>query len=416
MQMGISKRDGLLLPRAKTLSAAHPKKATGAEYEWAPQVVPAECSTRVKLNSVVLTVYADLYVYNGNTDIEGSTITGSSTDGVYVGQGTLTINNSTLSNAANAGLAFAGGTNINFNSSTISSCGWPIQYNGTASLVFNGTNSLTGNTHDGIYMNFNYTGSMVLDTVAIPYYFPGDFYVNAGATLRMASTDILKFNNNGAHLYVNGALVAVAGPGQTISFTSYLDDNLGGDTNGDGQVTQPATGNWGGVYFNGSTMDSLSVMRRCWVYFAGGGSIGGISMDNASPTIDSCNMVKNYYGAMMQDVSNPKFTNNTIGSCQMVPIAMSFSANPVFSNNTFSSSDNAYDAIGILGGTLPASSVLPIHSFTSIPNVTYLLLDQITVPVGLTLTINKGIVIKGFNNNQVITVQGKLVANGTTDS
>ncbi len=273
---------------------------------------------------------------------------------------------------------------------------------------------MTGNTHDGIYMNFNYTGSMVLDTAAIPYSFPGDFYVNAGATLRIASGNILKFA--GGHLYVNGALVAIAGLGQTISFTSYLDDNLGGDTNGDGSVTQPATGNWGGVFFNASAMDSLSVMRRCWVYFAGGGSTGGISMDNASPTIDSCNMVKNYYGAMMQDVSNPTFTNNIIGSCQMVPVAMSFSANPVFSNNTFSSSDNAYDAIGILGGTLPASSVLPIRSFTSIPNVTYLLLDQITVPVGFTLTINKGIVIKGYNNNQVITVQGKVVANGTSDS
>lgn len=357
---------------------------------------------------------AALYVYAGSADVEGSTITASSTNGIYVGSGSLTFNNSTLSNATNVGLVFAGGTNINFSSSGVSSCPWPIQYNGTASLVFGGVNSFSGNTHNGIYMNFGATGNMVLDTVAIPYVFGGDFTINAGATLQIASTNILKFN--GGRLYVSGALVAIAGVGQNIYFTSYLDDNLGGDTNADGTATAPAMGNWGGVYFNGSTMDSLSVMRRCYVYFAGSGNFGGISMNNASPTIDSCNMVKNYYGAMMQGVSNPKFTNNTIGSSQLVPIAMSFAANPVFNNNTFSFSDNNYDAIGLLGGTLPANSVLPIRSVTSIPNVTYLLLDQITIPVGLTLTINKGIVIKGYSGYQVITVQGKLIANGTADS
>src|SRR5208283_1442637 len=109
-----------------------------------------------------------------------------------------------------------------------------------------------------------------------------------------------------------------------------------------------------------------------------------------------------------QGVSNPTFTNNTIGSSQLVPIAMSFSANPIFTNNVFSFSNNTYDAIGLLGGTLPATSVLPIRSVTSIPNVTYLLLDQITIPVGLTLTINKGIVIKGYSGYQVITVLGKF--------
>ena len=357
---------------------------------------------------------AELWVSNGTTDVEGSAITGSTSNGVYVQTGALAFNNSTISNVVNYGLILAGGTNVNFGSSGISSCLWPIRYDGTASLVFNGVNSLTGNTHNAIYMNFGSTGSMTLDTTSVPYFFNGSFTVNSGATLQIASTNILKFN--GGYLYVSGVIVAIAGPGQGIYFTSYLDDNLGGDTNADGTATAPAMGNWGGVYFNGSPLDSLSVMRRCWVYFAGGGNVGGISMNNASPTIDSCSLNTNYYGAMMQGVSNPQFTNNTIGSSQLVPIAMSFSANPVFTNNVFSFSNNTYDAIGLLGGTLAANSVLPIRSVTSIPNVTYLLLSQITIPVGLTLTINKGIVIKAYSNGQLIAVQGKLVANGTADS
>ncbi|MDE3057711.1 MAG: right-handed parallel beta-helix repeat-containing protein [Bacteroidota bacterium] len=354
-----------------------------------------------------------VYLQYGSASLQGCTIANSSTNGINTYSGTLSVTNSNISNATNTGITFDG-TSVTLTNVTITSCDWPLRYGSTSSLVFNGVNNLTGNNHNGVYMNFGSTGNMVLDTVSIPYYFPGDFTVNSGATLQIASADILKFN--GGHLYVRGALVAVAGQGEGIYFTSYLDDNHGGDTNDDGGVSAPATGNWYGVYFEGSTMDSLSVMRRCYVYFAGAGNTGGITMNNASPTIDSCNMVKNYYGAMMQGVSSPKFTNNTIGSSQIVPIAMSFSANPIFSNNTFSFSDNAYDAIGLLGGTLPTSSVLPIRSVTSIPNVTYLLLDQITVPSGVTLTINKGIVIKGYSDYQVITVQGKLVANGTADS
>ena len=45
----------------------------------------------------------------------------------------------------------------------------------------------------------------------------------------------------------------------------------------------------------------------------------------------------------MQYDSNPTFTNNTIGSSYMTPIAMSFDSNPTFSNNEFSFMDNQYD-------------------------------------------------------------------------
>ncbi len=359
---------------------------------------------------------ANLYIYAGNADIEGSTIASSNSNGLSIGTAAVTMNNSTLSNAVNVGLVLSEGTNINFGSSGISSCMWPVQYNGEASLIFNGINSLSGNTHNGIYMNFSYTtgGTLVLDTVSIPYFFPGDFTIAGNTSMTISPGDVLKFNS-GAHLYVNQRLTAAGSSANNIYFTSYMDDNLGGDTNGDGTASAPAAGNWGGVFFN-SGSDTLSIMRHCAVSFAGYGQLGGVTMNNASPVVDSCSFVKNYYGAMMQGVSNPKFTNNIIGSSQMVPIALSFSANPVFSNNAFSFSDNTYDAIGLLGGTLPANSILPIRSVTSIPNVTYLLLDQITVPLGITLTINKGIVIKAYQPSQIINIQGKLIANGTADS
>ncbi len=356
-----------------------------------------------------------LYLQYGTASLEGCTITNSSTSDINMYSGSLSVANSNISNATNIGITF-NGTAVNLTNVTITSCDWPLQYNGTVPLVFNGVNALTGNHHNGIYMNFGSCNTMTLDTVSIPYVFGGDFSVNAGATLTIASGNILKFNYG--HLYVNGALYAVAGIGQSIYFTSYKNDNLplgNGDTNADGSQTAPGQSDWSGVYFTSSSNDSLSVMRRCNVTFAGAGNIGGITLDNSGPTVDSCSMANNYYGAMMIGTANPVFSNNDIGTSYVVPIAMSFSANPVFTNNSFSASDNRYDAIGLLGGTLPADAVLPIRSVTSVPNVTYLMLDNVTIPSGRTMTIKKAVVIKSFNGYR-ITVQGKLIANSTPDS
>jgi hypothetical protein len=362
----------------------------------------------------------NIYVRNGVVSLRGMIASGSSTNAIYVYAGTLNVSNSILSTANNSGLLFEAGTSIAFANSTISSCDWPVMYNGAASLIFFGVNQFTGNTHNGIYMNFYNTDNIVLDTVSIPYYFPNDCTVNAGKTMTIASGNVLKFI--WGHLYVNGALIAIAGPGKTITFTSARDDNAptpGSDTNNDGTATAPHASDWGGVVFNDQSADSICVLRRVTITFAGSGNTGGVTMYNASPTIDSCSMANNYYGAMMQYVSNPLFVNNVIGSSTVVPIAMSFAANPVFNNNSFSFSDNQYDAIGLLGGNLAATSVLPIRSVTSIQNVTYLMLEDVVVPGGMTLTIQKGIVIKSrfdVNYPPRITVRGKFVAVGTPDS
>ena len=386
------------------------------EYNATPAVTLDTCQVKFGGSSG----YSNIYVRNGTVSLRGTIASGSSTNAVYVNAGTLTAANTILSTANNSGLVFDGGTTISFVSSTVSSCDWPITYNGTASLVFSGINQFTGNTHNGIYMNFNYTDSIVLDTVSIPYYFPYDCTVNAGKTMTIASGNVLKFTSG--HLYVNGGLIAVAGTGKTITFTSARDDNAptpGSDTNNDGTATAPHASDWGGVVFNDPSMDSVCVLRRATISYAGGGNTGGVTMYNASPTIDSCSMANNYYGAMMQYVSNPHFVNNVIGSSTVVPIAMSFAANPVFNNNSFSFSDNQYDAIGLLGGDLAATSVLPIRSVTTIPNVTYLMLEDVVVPLGMTLTIQKGIVIKSrfdVNYPPRITVKGKFMAVGTPDS
>src|SRR3972149_6258278 len=344
----------------------------------------------------------------------GTTSFPSNNPSLYVYGGTATLRNSIVS-SKNHGVMVDGGTTT-IENSNISDCDWPASYYRQGSLIFEGSNILTGATHNGILILFgSSSGAFTLDTVSVPYVFNTNFTVNSGSTLNVPTGSVVKFNSyNG--LVVNGTLVARAAEGNTITFTSYLNDNAGGDTNADGALSAPTASIWDGVTFNDASADSSSIMKRCVVSWAGYYQKGGISLYNASPTIDSCSMTNNYYGVMMQGTSSPNFSNNDIGTSTVVPIALSFSANPLFLNNSFSASDNQYDAIGILSETVVANSYLPIRSVTSVPNVTYLMLGTVTIPPAYTLTIQPGVVIKSYNYYNRLIIQGKIVAQGTSDS
>ncbi|MCX6277408.1 MAG: cohesin domain-containing protein [Bacteroidetes bacterium] len=407
-------------------------------------------SGRVTLTSCQIQYASMFYVYNGKASLINTDLLNFNSQGAQImGNGNLFMTGGSITtsspNAAAAGCNIFAGANaraaisgvnmqnmqygiylnadakINIAGITISNCKWPVFYAASADLTTTGTNTMNGNVNKAAYMGFyNFSDTLALPKLPVPYYFPNTMTINAGARMVIASTSILKFQDYTA-LDVNGTLVAEANPGENIFFTSYKDDNWGGDTNNDGTNTTPASGNWYGVRFNDASNDATCLMRRCKLRYAGYGNIGGVSMYNASPTIDQCDLSINYYGAFMQYVSNPVFSNNTVGSSLMTPIALSYEANPVLSNNTLSFSDNAYDAIGLLGGTMTANAVLPVRNFTAIPNITYLMLDNITVPQGKTLTINKGVVIKAYYANygydyRKIIVEGKLIAVGTPDS
>ena len=359
--------------------------------------------------------YSNITVDNGTLTLNNTIVSYSLYDAVKLSNRANTVNiiNSTLSNCNSLGVFVTDNNVVNITNSTIQSCEWPIRYDGAASVVFNGTNSLTGNTHDGILMYNNHYGTMVWDTVDVPYVI-NNFTIDEGDTLTIAPGDVVK--SMGGGFYVEGALIAQGTSTDKIYFTSYKNDNLFGDTNHDGTTTSPASGDWYGVYFKPTSDDAVSTMEYCDVSFAGRYYNGAISTENASPTIQNCTMANNYYGAKFIGLSSPTFSNNIIGSSDMVPVAMSFEADPTFSNNSFSNSDNRFDAIGILGGTLQGDATFIQRDFTSISNVTYLLLGSVTVPNGITLTINPGIVIKSFQSGDRIRIEGKLIADGTPDA
>ncbi|MDI6804891.1 MAG: right-handed parallel beta-helix repeat-containing protein [Bacteroidota bacterium] len=237
--------------------------------------------------------------------------------------------------------------------------------------------------------------------------------------MRISSSNIIKFNEN-VHLMVDGTLIADAGVGQNIFFTAYTDDTIGGDTNGDGNATNPVTRYWGSIQFRNSSIDTACIIRRANISYGGGNyweENGGVNIDNASPIIDNCTFSNNFYGIMVTGISSPVIANNTINSSQRLPLVMSLTSNPVFNNNTFSFTGAIYNnAIGLFGGVIPAGAFIPVRSVTGISNLTYVLLQDVVVPPGRTLTIQKGVVLKGITHGNRLAVQGKLVANGSADS
>ncbi|MCP4550146.1 MAG: hypothetical protein GY835_27105 [bacterium] len=268
------------------------------------------------------------------------------------------------------------------------------------------------------------TTDTTLDTVGgAIYQVTGSITVNNGVTLTIDPGVVLKFNI-GTRLTVDGNLQAVGGPLQDeqIYFTSIYDDNapapFGDDTNLDGNATIPEGEDWSSIIFNDLASDA-SHLRYCSIFYAGRSNTGSIICNDASPTIEDCQLLAGHYGVRCNDESHPILRNTEINAMDDVPVAISIESDPTFDNLAFeSSSDNGFDAIGILGGTLMGSNTLRIRGATlgvnPIDNIVYILLSDFTVDGGGQLTIDPGVVIKPKTSVD-INVYGTLIMNGTAD-
>ena len=241
--------------------------------------------------------------------------------------------------------------------------------------------------------------------------------VNSGVTLNIQPGVVVKFNPY-VQFVVNGNLRCIGtGPG-SIVFTSIKDDNVGGDTNGDGLATVPNSSDWYGIAWPDASPDFGSRLHYCDVQFAGAGAGGALTFTSASDTVSNCNIRRSYYGLDCQGTAAPVMTSTSIEASTLTPIVLDFTATPVFSSLVFSTANNGYDAFGLRGATLYSGTfaTLPQRGATvgvnPVPNVTYVLFGGITINAGAGLTIAPGVVIKPTGAH-VINVFGNLTMNGT---
>ena len=286
-----------------------------------------------------------------------------------------------------------------------------------------------------------------------PYVISGyGLTVAEGATLTISPGVIVKFMD-GSLLDVYGSLVADGASGQEITFTSWKDDSVGGDTNGDGDASAPTPSIWQRLQFRASSQGNVldhvmvrypsygvrsftsgltisnSSITDCYQYgielheaspvifgntISTGGSSTGIRMESSSPIIDGNSINDAYMGIYVTGVSDPDITGNSI-EVNSYPIYFHEpnSSGATISGNTFS-------------GPRPHIHIWSDGNITN--SLTWSSLDApyviskgnphgsgygLTVAEGATLTISPGVIVK-FMDGSLLDVYGSLVADGAS--
>jgi YD repeat-containing protein len=105
------------------------------------------------------------------------------------------------------------------------------------------------------------------------YRITSNLTVPSGVTLTIQPGAVLKFDPNTALVVSPGGhLVAQGTVAQPIYFTSIKDDSIGGDTNGDGNSTSPAAGDWWQIYVDDQAKATLD---HVYVRYGGNPNNGG---------------------------------------------------------------------------------------------------------------------------------------------
>ncbi len=263
--------------------------------------------------------------------------------------------------------------------------------------------------------------------------------IAAGATLTIQPGVIVKFwgtapghgsTLGSVPLIVEGALHAVGTAAAPIIFTSYADDAHGGDTNGNGD-SSGAAGDWYGLVFQAG---SVSQLEHFFVGYAGSGvfnaragmGYGRAQMDvrGAAVTLRhgaiTAGLRKGIYleGAGVTPViealhiannDDPANNYNTLG---YAIYQSNINMQPTYGNLIFSGNDRDEVTIGSFNEPLTQDVTLGGANFGAVCGYS---LCQLTVPAGITLTVQPGTLLDlGAAYGIAVASGGSLIAEGTS--
>jgi len=256
--------------------------------------------------------------------------------------------------------------------------------------------------------------------------------ITVTATLTLSGDAIVKFAED-AHIVVEeggailtgSAAAAARSPARSAVldpacvFTSILDDEAHGDTNGDGDATAPAPGDWGYVHVSASG----TVFDRCAFRYGGSAMpyTGTVAVtDDAAITITDC-VFDHDQGGTPEDIRAAALNLSGAGPGTVVTGNL-FYANdlPLVIDGAFDVDPNVFhaevggDTVGnVYNGIFWGADATVVDVTWSAYDVPFVIIGVLTVAGDTTLTVGDDVIVK-FGQDSRVDVAGRLTADGET--
>ncbi len=300
---------------------------------------------------------------------------------------------------------------------TISGNGIGTHSSAQAAGAFAANNTVSGNTRNvcEIYGSSVQNASTWHTMAGSPvWYLLGDVHCDVDKSLTIEPGGTVKLA--GTSIYCRGVLTASGTAASPIRVTSYRNDAIGGDSNGDGTATSPAAGDWSTILLIGAGTNA-SAFNYCNISFGGSGRYvinpgfyqyerGLIGFHGSNAPVSNCQLSNSANdGLFLMNNSRPQLTQTAFTSCASYAVRCDdIDSNPALS--ACSAASCGANGIRIPNGTLTGSRTW----YKSMP---YVLEGGVWLPADAGLTIQPGVAVK-FSGGGGFYASGNLQAVATS--